>query len=144
MIRSVRPIVILMLLMLIALTPMAVAEQDRGRAGSQITTAIQHAGLSANEGALEGAMRHLHHAVNCIQGPNGSDFEASWGYPCAAQEGNGILNDLGDAGAGVTNLVQAADDIAVRGVGAQDPESVQLAAKGIIAILELVAAELQP
>ena len=116
MIKSVRHIMIMMVVVMVAFAPMAAAEQDQGKATSQIATAIQHAGLSANQEAVEGAMRHLHHAVNCIEGPNGSNFDVSAGYPCAAQEGNGILNDMGDADRGIAILVQAANDIAVNGV----------------------------
>ena len=96
MIKSVKHIMIMMVVVMVTLAPMAAAEQDQAKAASQIATAIQHAGLSASQEAAEGAMRHLHHAVNCIEGPNGSNFDVSAGYPCAAQEGNGILNDMGD------------------------------------------------
>ena len=144
MIKSVKHIVIMMAVVMVALAPMSAAEQDQGKAASQIATAIQHAGLSADQEAAAGAMRHLHHAVNCIEGPNGSNFDVSAGYPCAAQEGNGILNDLGDADRGIAILVQAANDIAVNGIEAGDLESLQLAARGAIAILELVAAQRQP
>ena len=141
MIKSVRYIVIMVVVVFVVFAPMATAKQDQGKATSQISTAIQHASASANEEAVEGAMRHLHHAVNCIEGPNGSNFDVDAGYPCAAVEGNGILNDMGDADRGMAILVQAANDLAVNGLEAGDLESLQLATRGAIAILELVAAE---
>jgi hypothetical protein len=39
---------------------------------------------------------HLHHALNCLVGPAGKDFDASNANPCKAQ-GNGAIPDSTDA-----------------------------------------------
>ena len=52
-----------------------------------IATAAQHAGLAANGTDIAAARRHLHHALNCLVGPDGEGFDASAGNPCAAAGG---------------------------------------------------------
>lgn len=47
-------------------------------------TAAQHAGLAAGGADLPGVRRHLHHALNCLVGPEGQGFDASQGNPCAS------------------------------------------------------------
>ncbi len=48
------------------------------------STAAQHAGLAAGGADLAGVRRHLHHALNCLVGPEGQGFDASQGNPCAS------------------------------------------------------------
>jgi hypothetical protein len=48
-----------------------------------IATAAQHAGLAAGSADLAGAQRHLHHALNCLVGPDGEGFDEGAGNPCA-------------------------------------------------------------
>jgi hypothetical protein len=52
-----------------------------------ITTAAQHAGFAASGTDLAGVNRHLHHALNCLVGPDGAGFDAAPGNPCAAAGG---------------------------------------------------------
>jgi hypothetical protein len=52
-----------------------------------IGTAAQHAGLAAGGADLAGVRRHLHHALNCLVGPDGAGFDAAPGNPCAAAGG---------------------------------------------------------
>ncbi len=47
-------------------------------------TAAQHAGLAAGGADLPGVRRHLHHALNCLVGPEGEGFDAAQGNPCAS------------------------------------------------------------
>jgi hypothetical protein len=51
------------------------------------TTAAQHAGFAASGADLAGVKRHLHHALNCLVGPEGQGFDAAPGNPCAAAGG---------------------------------------------------------
>ncbi len=56
--------------------------------GPQATsTAAQHAGFAAGSADLAGVHRHLHHALNCLVGPDGEGFDAAPGNPCAASGG---------------------------------------------------------
>jgi hypothetical protein len=94
---------------------------------AQAEIAATHAKLAAKEGELEGVQMHLHHAWNCLVGPEGKDFDAGFGNPCEGQ-GNGAIADateedmqakLNDA----MTLVRAglvADDVAVAQEAAQE------------------------
>lgn len=103
----------------------------------QIQTAVFHAKNAANQGAISSAVLHLGHALNCIEGTKGANFDASWGHVC---EGQGIAVDL----QGLTQarqvrlLVEAADALAVAGVKSGDLAATRNAAKGVAALLELV------
>jgi hypothetical protein len=56
----------------------------------EIETATQHAGLAAKATDLKTAQQHLHHVINCLVGPSGAGFDASFGNPCNGQ-GNGAI-----------------------------------------------------
>ncbi|HLN14026.1 MAG TPA: hypothetical protein VK587_12595 [bacterium] len=61
---------------------------------TELKTATFHSGeLAQKVNALAGVQLHLHHVINCLEGPNGPDYLASVGYPCQGQ-GNGIIPDL--------------------------------------------------
>lgn len=62
----------------------------------ELKTAITHAGFAARYDSLNEVTLHLHHALNCLVGPNGKMFDAAAGNPC--QGGHGILVDISDAG----------------------------------------------
>ncbi len=52
-----------------------------------ISTAATQAGLASGSADLAGVQRHLHHALNCLVGPDGEGFDAAPGNPCAAAGG---------------------------------------------------------
>jgi len=110
----------------------------------QVTTAVSHAGFAAAATTFGGAQQHLGHALNCIEGKGGKNFNASWGHPCEGQ-GNGILNDLrGVAVSGaLMPLVQSAGALATSGVKSNDLTAARLAARGVEALLRLVAENLK-
>lgn len=61
---------------------------------TQLRTAAFHAGELAQRGNTVAATHlHLHHTINCLEGPAGPDFDQAAGYPCQGQ-GNGALPDL--------------------------------------------------
>jgi hypothetical protein len=65
-----------------------------GSIKTQLKTAAFHAGELAQKGnAVAATQLHLHHTINCIEGPSGPDFFPAAGYPCKGQ-GDGILPDL--------------------------------------------------
>lgn len=105
----------------------------------QLQTAAFHAKNAANQGAISSAVLHLGHALNCVEGPKGTNFDASWGNVCEGQ-GQGILTDLrGLPQFGqVRLLVEAANSLAVAGVKSGDLAATRNAAKGVAALLELV------
>jgi len=63
---------------------------------AEIATAGQHAGLAAGGADIATVHMHLHHAVNCIVGPNGAGFDAKELNPCQNQ-GAGALVDATNA-----------------------------------------------
>ena len=65
---------------------------------SEIMTAEQHAELAAQATDVDMVHSHLHHAINCIVGPKGADFDAKELNPCA-NNGAGALVDSTDAAA---------------------------------------------
>ncbi|MBI3975658.1 MAG: hypothetical protein HY334_04625 [Armatimonadetes bacterium] len=80
--------------------PQAVLGQDAvAAARTQLTTAIFHSGELAQRGtAVSGALLHVQHVINCLEGTQGPDFRAAVGHVCQGQ-GNGIIPDLKAASA---------------------------------------------
>lgn len=63
--------------------------------GSEINNAASHAGLAAQAGDINGVHTHMHHALNCLVGPQGDGFDPKSMNPCA-QAGNGAIPDETD------------------------------------------------
>ncbi|MEQ8951680.1 hypothetical protein [Parvibaculum sp.] len=61
-----------------------------------IAAAARHAGFAAGSSDLAGIHTHLHHAVNCLVGPEGEGFAPKELNPCKAL-GNGAIPDTEDA-----------------------------------------------
>lgn len=126
-------------------TPAAPAAAGAGveAVKKQLQTAAFHARNAANQGALPSAVLHLGHALNCIEGPGGANFDASWGNVCEGQ-GQGIAVDLqGLAQFGqVRLLVEAANSLALAGVKSGNLAATRNAARGVAALLDLVAGAL--
>ena len=58
-------------------------------------TAAQHAGLAAGSDAIGMVHRHLHHALNCLVGPEGEGFDEAAGNPCREQ--GSVIPETADA-----------------------------------------------
>ena len=63
-----------------------------GDPSAELKTAVTHAGFAAKYETLKEVTLHLHHALNCLVGPQDSRFDAAAGNPCQGQ-GNGFLPD---------------------------------------------------
>jgi len=113
--------------------------QAGNKAATQLRTAIDHARNSAGSQALAAAVNHLGHALNCIEGTRGRNFNASWGHVCQGQ-GDGILTDIrGQRNAeGLLIVLESADSLALAGVKAGNLPAVQNAARGVAALLQIV------
>lgn len=112
-------------LLAIVLVP-ATAQAD----GPQATaTAAQHAGLAAGGADLAGVRRHLHHALNCLVGPDGQGFDAAQGNPCAtagaaiAQTANADAKAKLEKVAGDLRKAIATEDVAVAKKAATDVQA---------------------
>ena len=77
-------------------------------AHGEAVTAATHADLAAKAADMAGTQMHLHHALNCLVGPNGKDFDPKNMNPCA-NSGNGAITDQTDP-VKKAALERAADD----------------------------------
>ncbi len=102
---------------------------------AEITIAAQHASLAAQAGDLGGVRMHLHHALNCIEGPKGVDFSKSDMNPCA-NAGGGAIPDS-DNPTTVTAL-QSAVSQALGGLKASDLKTAQGDASATAATLQAI------
>ncbi len=111
---------------------------------TQLKTAITHAGFAGRGDALGSVQQHLGHTLNCIEGTKGRNFNQSWGHVCRGQ-GNGILVDLKAAqgGGGFMLVAEQADSLALAGVKSKDLAEARNAAKGVGALLTIVADNLK-
>jgi hypothetical protein len=92
-----------------------------------IATAAQHSGLAAAGADLATVQRHLHHALNCLVGPDGAGFDQAAGNPCA--QAGGAIPQTTDA-AMTEKLTKAAAD-ATAAIAITDLAGAQAAATAI-------------
>ncbi len=111
---------------------------------TQVKTAITHAGFAGGGNTLSNVAQHLGHALNCIEGANGKNFNQSWGHVCQGQ-GNGILTDLKAASGGADFMLvgESADNLAVAGVKSKNLAEAKMVAKGVAALLTIIADNLK-
>lgn len=119
-------------------------QPQAGDVKTELKTAINHAGFSAGGDALGSVQQHLGHTLNCIEGTKGRNFNKSWGHVCQGQ-GNGILVDLKAAqgGAALMLVAEQAGSLALAGVKSKDLAEARNAAKGVGALLTVVADNLK-
>ena len=113
------------------ISPAALAD-----AHSEIAEAAAHAGYAAAAADIAGVHHHLHHALNCVVGPNGEGFDAKEMNPCA-NAGNGAIPDTSDA-AKQKSLQAAADELTA---GLAETDQTKAAASAAKAAKMLKAAE---
>jgi hypothetical protein len=106
----------------------------------QARTGATHAGFAAAADAAGSVDQHLGHALNCIEGAKGRNFNAAWGHVCQGQ-GDGLLQDLraDRAGAAWMLVAEAADQLAVAGIKSRDLAQKKNAARGVAELLRLIA-----
>ena len=88
-----------------------------GDAAQQAATAAQHATLAAQSESLETVHAHLQHAINCLVGPDGEEFDASAFNPCDGM-GEGALADAEDDA--TAERLESALEHALEGLDAED------------------------
>ncbi|MCS7235864.1 MAG: hypothetical protein RMM30_07830 [Armatimonadota bacterium] len=106
----------------------------------QARTGFTHAGFAAAAEGASSVDQHLGHALNCIEGPKGRNFNANWGHPCQGQ-GEGLLVDLraDRAGAAWLLVAEAAGQLAASGLRSRDLAQKKNAARGVAELLRLIA-----
>ena len=100
----------------------------------EISTALQHAGMSAGSSKLEDVHAHLQHVINCIVGPSGTGFDASAEDPCKGQ-GTGAINDVDNKSKERKELDEAVKD-ANKGLKDNDMKKAQKYAKDVMKDLQ--------
>ncbi len=107
---------------------------------TQARTAAAHASFAADGGTASYVREHMGHVLACLEGPKGKHVSPYWENPCQGQ-GNGVLVDLGNDrdGAAWMLVAQAADDLAVAGLKADALPQARQAARGVAALMKLVA-----
>ena len=104
-------------------------------AKSEIATAAQHAGLAAAAPDLPQTHMHLHHALNCLVGPQDGDFDKTNMNPCA-QQGKGAFPDESDAD--IKTKLQSAMSAAEDGIAASDEATAKKDAATCETLLEAI------
>jgi hypothetical protein len=128
--------IIFTLFMFLTLYLMAASPMDQAK--KELDTAIYHAKASVDSGSADTMKAHLHHAINCIEGAQGKNFDSSELNPCKGQ-GNGIIPDLkaaGSPGANALQHAQEADGIAVSSLTITDPSKLRSNINEVVGHLE--------
>jgi hypothetical protein len=101
--------------------------------GSEINNAAQHAGLAAQAGNINGVHQHMHHALNCLVGPQGDGFDAKEMNPCAQSGGGAIPDETNQMNK--TKLMAARDDL-TKGIADINMSSAKASASAAQAAIE--------
>jgi hypothetical protein len=101
--------------------------------GSEINNAAQHAGLAAQAANINGVHQHMHHALNCLVGPQGDGFDAKEMNPCA-QSGDGAIPDETNQ-MNKTKLMTARDNLS-KGIALTDISAAKADASAAQAAIE--------
>jgi hypothetical protein len=104
-------------------------------AHAEIATAAQHAGFAAAAPNLVQTHMHLHHALNCLVGPQDGDFDKTNMNPCA-QEGKGAFPDESDPE--IKTKLQSAMSACEDGIGSSDEATAKKDAATAESLLEAI------
>ena len=99
---------------------------------TEISTAADHAGYAAASQNIDAVHMHLHHAVNCLEGPKGKDFDSGNENPCA-KDGSGAIPDTTDAA--IEAKLHAVVETAESGLASTDEGAAKKAATDAYAAL---------
>jgi len=102
---------------------------------AEITTAAQHASLAASASDVATVHMHLHHTLNCLEGPKGADFTTKEINPCQ-NDGNGAIPDTDNPTTNAT--LENAVSQAVHGLAAGNLQSAQGFATAAAATLKTI------
>lgn len=104
-------------------------------AKTEISTAATHAGLAAQATDVNMVHSHLHHALNCLVGPSGMDYDSKEIDPCK-NSGSGAIPDTKSAAK--QKSLEAAADKAREGIKASDLSAAQKAASETASMLKAI------
>jgi len=98
-------------LLMLAMQPVLAAD-----AAKEIATAGAHAGMAAAAGDMKMVQAHLHHVLNCLEGPTGMDYDAAQANPCKDQG----LGAIPDSDAAAKTPLESAVTLAKSGLAETD------------------------
>ena len=104
-------------------------------AASEIATATDHVGYAVAGLNIDAIHMHLHHAVNCLEGSSGKDFDSGNDNPCA-KTGKGAIPDTTDAA--TKSKLQAVVATAETGIASKDAVTAKKAATDAYAALRAI------
>ena len=109
-----------------------------GDPSAELQTAVTHAGFAAKYETMKEINLHLHHALNCLVGPQDKLFDAAAGNPCQGQ-GNGYLSDQKAAKGESNNQYHEAwwaAQIAAQGIASENMGAAKAAARIVNMVLD--------
>lgn len=101
---------------------------------NETTTARTHALMAVGADSLKMSHAHLHHAINCLVGPDSAAFDADAANPCKGM-GDGALADA-DSGSPLHARLEKALAAAQSGVAKDDLAAAHKAAKQTAQLLK--------
>ena len=129
MLRTLTVVVAATGLSLLSLQPAMAADSAK-----EIATASAHAGMAAASGDLKMVQTHLHHVLNCLEGPGGKDYDAAQANPCKDQG----MGAIPDADALAKPQLEGAVVLAKNGLAETDPAKAKERAAEVQATLKRV------
>lgn len=103
-----------------------------GDAAKELAIAAKHAGYAANSTNIRDVHMHLHHAVNCLEGPNGPHFDRQELNPCKTL-GGGVIPETVDTGR--KKMLEIVVREAEKGINSNDLDSARKSAGQTAAML---------
>ncbi|MGH7800298.1 MAG: hypothetical protein ACREOW_06655 [Thermodesulfobacteriota bacterium] len=134
--QHIFPILVLAVLLFMTVDAMGASPMDQAK--TELDTAIYHAKASVDSDSADAMKAHLKHAINCIEGAQGKNFDSSELNPCKGQ-GNGIIPDLRAAGSPAAialQHVQEADSLALSSLAITDPNTLRGNINEVVSHLE--------
>jgi len=132
--RPIKPFLAIIAGLGLALT-LPVLAASTPSAGTEIRTAVEHAGFAMKSKSADDVHKHLHHVINCLVGTNGEDFDAAVGNPCQGM-GDGALKDASGS-EGTEGLLNQSLRLAKVGVEVKDQHAAQAVAVATRDLLRL-------
>jgi len=124
-----------------ASTGMGASAAGSANPDQEISTALQHAGMSAGSSTLTDVHNHLHHVINCLVGPSGQGYDSTAENPCNGQ-GSGAINDVENKSKERKKLDTAVKD-ANKGLKQNDLKKAQKEAKAVMKDLQAAQKDAQ-
>ena len=109
------------------------------KAKQEVATAHAHALMAQGAQSVDMVHTHLHHVINCLEGPQGTDFDARAANPCKGKGQGALPDSMGNAD--LQSRLRQAVDAARAGIGADDLQQAQQHATEAASLLQAKPAD---